>query len=318
MEKKKETIFRKIEVIFRRIEKSPRYHLIVFTFLMSVILIGYFFGRVQLNKRFQIVEDNFSWVCQVDSIEEQDGEIVLSGFAFRLEKDAKEKQFDILLCDVETGEGYYPKMQYSTRKDVNDYFLCEYDYTKSGFTASISSKKLDLEQGVYEILLRPEGGKKAYSLGIYYTNGKMSFTNPKEFIPLDVVGTDLEKIIEDGVLRVYRPDYGMYVYQYEGELYWIAEEWYGFIDNDTYVQFQMTMIELEGEDKSSNDLLWDNFGFLFQSKELVDWNTGKYRVAKVTLPIKYFITNIGTGNYIEEWIWEDNFRPWYKFGETDN
>ena len=315
MEEKKETIFQKIEEVFRKIEKSPRYHLIVFTFLMSIMLIGYFFGRSQLNKRFQIIEDNFSWVCQVDSIEEQNGKLILSGFAFQLEEDAKEKTFELILCDVETGKGYYPKMNYSTREDVNAYFLCEYDYTKSGFTASISSKKIDSENKVYKVLLRPIGNKRAYDLGVYYADGEMSFTNPKEFVPLDVVGTDLKQIIEDGVLRVYRPDYGMYVYQYEGELYWIAEEWYGFVDNDTLIQCQMdtTQIDKLPEERLVNNWFWSNISFQFKSQELVDWNMGKYRVAKITLPKEYSITKIWTGNHIEGWIWKSDFRPWYEF-----
>ncbi len=317
MEEKKETIFRKIGKIFRKIERSPKYQWIVFGILMSVMLIGYYFANIQLGKRFQIVEDNFSWVCQVDNIEEQDGRIVLFGFAFQLEQEAKEKTFELILCDIETGKGYYPKMNYSFREDVNAYFLCEYDYTNSGFTATISSKKLDLENKVYKVLLRPIGNKKAYDLGVYYANGEMSFANPKEFVPLDVVGTDLEKIVKYGVLRVYRPDYGMYVYQYEKELYWIAEEWYGFVDNDTYVQFQMntTQIDKLPEDRLSNNWFWSNIGFLFQSKELVNWNTGKYRVAKESLPTDYSITRIYTGNYIEEWIWRSYFRPWYVFIE---
>lgn len=317
MEEKKDTIFRKIGRIFRKIERSPKYQWIVFSVLMSVILIGYCLAKIRLDKQFQIVEDDFSWVCQVDKIEEQNGKVVLSGFAFQLEKDADEKMFDILLYDIKTGKGYYPNMKYSDRKDVNDYFLCEYDYTKSGFTATISSKKLDLEHGVYEVLLRPEGRQESYSLGIYYVNGEMYFTNPNKFVPLDVAGTDLEKIVENGVLRVYRPDYGMYVYQYEEELYWIAEEWYGFVDNDTYVQFQMNTTQINNlpEDRLANNHFWSNIGFLFQSKELTDWNTGKYRVTKCSLPKEYSITHIWTGNYINEWIWQSDFRPWYIFNK---
>ncbi len=303
--------------IFIKINQRKLYQWSIFLILMIVMLIAYYLMDGQFQKRFTIIKDNFSWVYQVDSIEELDKTIVLSGFAFQLKQDAKEEAFELILCDIETGKGYYPKMHYSSREDVNDYFFCEYDYTKSGFTASISLKKLDLENKVYEVLLRPVGEKSAYRMGVYYANGKMSFVNPKEFIALNIEGTDLEEIVEEGVLRVYQPNYGIYVYQYAGELYWITEEWYGFVDNDTYIQFQMdtTQIDKLPKDRIENNWLWSNLGFRFKWNELVDWNTGQYRVAKASLPTEYSITKIWTGNYIKEWIWQSSFRPWYVFNE---
>ncbi len=305
------------ESFLQKVKQKKLYQWMFFLIAMSVSVMGYYLIKDKLDKRFNVIADNFSWVYQVDNIKEQKGKIILSGFAFELKQDTTEEAFELILYDIETGKGYYPKMQYSSRKDVNDYFLCEYDYTKSGFTASISSRKLDLKNKVYEILLRPVGKREAYRMGVYYANGEISFVNPEEFVPLNVVGTDLEKVIEEGVLRVYQPYYGMYVYQYEGELYWIAEEWYGFINNDTYVQFQMNTTQIQSLPKNrlENNWFWSNIGFLFQSKELTDWNTGRYRVAKATLPTEYSITYIWTGNYKDGWIWKNNFRPWYEFGE---
>ena len=242
---------------------------------------------------------------------------MLSGWAFHLNRDSSAKNCELILYNVETGKAYFPKMEFSQREDVNNYFLCEYDYTDSGFTASISAKKLDLEESTYEILLRPAGNVTAYQTGIYYADGKMMFVNPKEFVPLETVGTDLEKVTEEGVLRVYRPDFGMYVYQYEGELYWIAEPYYGFVDGDSYVQYQMhtTQINRLPEESLQNSWLLSSIGFLFKTKELTEWNTGKYRVAKSALPTEYSITRTWTGNYIDGWIWMNYFRPFYDFAE---
>ena len=297
--------------------KKRKGQVLFFLGSMLLLFVAYLGIKRQFEKRFQIIKDDFSWVCQVDNIEEIDETVVLSGFAFQLNQDAKEEVFELILCDTETGKGYYPKMQYNSREDVNDYFLCEYDYTKSGFTASISSKKLDLENKVYEVLLRPVGQLKAYSIGVYYANGEMFFVNPKEFIALNIEETDLEKVVQEGILRVYRPDYGIYVYQYEGELYWIAEEEYEFVDDNTLIQFQMNTTQIQNlpQDRLANHWLWSNISFWFQSKELTDWNTGIYRVAKVALPTKYSITHIWTGNYKSAWIWQSDFRPWYVFNE---
>ena len=141
----------------------------------------------------------------------------------------------------------------------------------------------------------------------------MTFVHPDEFVPLDVVGTDLEMIVEKGVLRVYRRDYGMYVYQYEGELYWIADKYYGFVDNDVCVEFHMntTQIEKLPEERLINGWKWSDMSFMFCENELTEWNTGQYRVTKCVLPKDYSIAQIWTGNFIHEWIWIQYFRPWY-------
>lgn len=36
-----------------------------------------------------------------------------------------------------------------------------------------------------------------------------------------VKNTDLESIVEYGTLKVYEPKYEVYIYQYDGKLYWL-------------------------------------------------------------------------------------------------
>lgn len=304
-----------IRGFLKSLEKSRKKQVLFFSMSMAMVFCIYLICMKQINKLFEVCNDNFSWLYQVDSIKEEDGKLQINGFAFALGKDATQKNCEIILYDTETGKGVYPKMTYEPREDVNEYFLCEYDYTESGFGANISTKHLELENKVYEILLRPEGEREAFSTNVYYSDGEIMYVHPDEFVPLEVVGTDLEKVVENGVLRVYRPDYGMYVYQYEGELYWIAEPDYGFMDRDTFIEYQMntTQVEKLPKERLVNNWFWNNIGFWFQSKELIEWNTGKYRVAKTLLPIEYSITRIWTGNYIDDWVWKTDFRPWYEF-----
>ena len=318
--------------IFKRLHASKLGQVLFFVVSMVVIVGVYAYVSFQLRRHFEIVKDDFSWVFQVDSISENDGKLVLEGWAFHLEEDATEGSFEIVLRDIETEKRYYPEMQYHTREDVNEYFLCEYDYTKSGFTAEINLKKLDLENRDYEVLLLPSRKRKGFSTDIYYSDDEMMFVNPKEYVPLKTEGTDLEKVTEDGVLRVYRPDFGMYVYQYEGELYWIAEEDYEFIDGDSYVRFQMETTQVNNlpQHRLDNGWYWSNLSFGYRSKELTEWKTGQYRVAKTALPIEYSLTQIWTGNhsdgfpagYVDAqnrtgWLWRTDFRPWYEFGEME-
>ncbi len=297
---------------FQKIHEKAWKRIAFFCVSMTVIIALYIQIDKILHRQVEIVTDDFSWVYQVDSIESKEKQLEIKGWAFVLNQDAGENQFEIILHNVETGKNIYPEISYEAREDVNEYFLCEYDYTQSGFTIVLSEKKL--KGGVYEILLRPEDSKIAYSTGIYYTDGKMTFANPEEFVPLNVAGTDLETVVENGVLRVYRPDFGMYVYQYEGELYWIADESFYFEeDGTTYMEYQLrtTQIEKLPPHRLKNKWYFDNIGFYLEQNELIGWNVGNYRVSKAALPTEYAISNIETGYYnyaTGEWIWVNHFR----------
>lgn len=284
--------------------------------LLCVIWGGYHLIRVYyVDRILDVKADDYSWVYQVDSAKVEEGDFVLQGFAFALDKDSEEESFEIVLQDIDTGKNYFPSMKYMEREDVNDYFLCEYDYLQSGFIAKIKARKLELEERNYEVLIRVKGERETYQTGIYLSKGELMYTDPTKYVALDVAGTDLERIVEQGVLRVYRPDYGMYVYQYAGELYWIAESGYGFLDGDSYVQYQLdtTQIEKLPQRRLENQLYNDNIGFRFTENELLEWKCGDFRVAKKALPKEYAIEKIWTGNYIEKWIWRQEFRPFYFF-----
>lgn len=299
-------------------EKKKRtvWHWVICVGLVCLIWGGYSLIMHYVNDRIlEVEEDDFSWVCQVDLVKEEKGDFILQGFAFEVDKDAIEGKFRIVLQDIETGKRYFPKMRYMDRIDVNEYFWCEYDYLHSGFETTINANRLDLEKKNYEVLLKMAGERKTYRTGTYISEGQLMYTEPLEFESLEVEETALEEVVEGGVLRVYRPDYGMYVYQYEGELYWIAEPEYGFVEGDTYVQYgiETTQINRLPQIRLDNQMYWDDIGFVFSTHELLGVDTGKYRVAKAKLPTVYSIDKIGTGNYIKGSFWSETFRPYYVF-----
>ena len=310
-----ETVICKMKLIFKKINEHVGYRILIFVVLMAILFPSYFSIKLRLERRFVPIEDDFTWVYQIDEVKEHEETLMLSGWAFPLNKDSQSGNCEVILNDIETGENVFLSMDFIPREDVNNYFLCEYDYTNSGYVATVNIRKLDLENATYEILLRPFNAKEAYRTGIYYVGSEMVYTNPQEFVGLETQGTDLEIVTSEGILRVYRPDVGMYVYQYEGELYWIAEEWYGFVNEDSNVEFQMTTTQVNNlpEERLQNNWDWSNLWFSFKSKEVQGWNTGKYRVAKYALPKEYSITKIWTGNYIDNWIWVQYFRPFYVF-----
>ena len=300
-------------------KKRTIWHAVICVGLLCLIWGGYFLGKYKIDdskyRQISLFEDDYSWVYQVDTIVQEEKKVVIQGFAFELGVDATKDKYEIVLHDIKSEENYFMKMEYMNRVDVNSYFMCEYNYLLSGFKASIKSKKLDFEKNEYEVLLRVLGEKTAYRTGTYIVNGRVEYVNPLEYTPLDVEGTKLEKIVEEGYLRVYRPDYGMYVYQYDGELYWIAEDDYEFVDENAYVQYHLdtTQVDKLPQDRVENK--WDNRGFEFKTNEVAEWSSEDFRVARVTIPDSYSITKIWTGNHKGDWIWKQEFRPYYKFEE---
>lgn len=177
-----------------RLENSVLLHCVIFGSLLFLILTSYYLVSKWVHHSVILCEDDFSWMYQVDTVVVDAEEIVLTGFAFQLEKDAEKKSFEIVIQDTKTKDNFYPEMQYFQRTDVKKYFSQEFNYLESGFCARIESKKLDLDNVSYQILLQPVGTRKAYQTNIFLHNGQLMYVNPAEYIPLKVDGTDLEEI----------------------------------------------------------------------------------------------------------------------------
>ena len=257
-----------------------------------------------------------SFAFQLDSVETVGDEFVLSGFCFPYDKNTPNKYSMYL---KPTAGGKRQKLNLQTgikREDVNKYFLCEYDYSNSGFVASIASATIKPDEE-YEIIV--SFNLFQYQPAEAFIKGNRIYYAPKkDFIAPNVIGTDLEEIVNKGYLRVYRPDYYCWVYQYNGCLYWIAEEGFAFEPNgQTYIQYQLetTQVDRLPQIRLENEWYWDNIGGNFEDYEITsEINCGEYRVCKRELPTEYSITSIVTGYHKDgSWIWQNFFRPIYEF-----
>ena len=230
----------------------------------------------------------------------------LSGFFFRYDRDAS-ADYKLLLQSTETGKKYKLKALYGlNRTDVNKYFSSNHNYSMAGF--QIESIPYI---GEYEVIV--ELNPFAYiHTGVFISeNGIHYYPEKKLFVP-----EISEDFIKYGTLRVYRPDFHIWVYQWNEELYWIVDSDFYFKDNEfTYVEYQLwtTQINKLPQHRLQNKWFWDNLGANFEDYE-VDGDFGSYRVMKRELPTDYSITAIMTGYYMNgEWIWQNYFRPIYKF-----
>lgn len=285
--------------------------------LLIVIWVGYAIGSKKINQTIDHkLADDFSWVVQVDTALEKDGVLRFEGFAFRLNMDAKNGVFDIVLHDLDTGEYLYPNMEYLDRKDVNDFFLCDYDYTKSGFVAKIKKDRLHMDND-YEFLLKPRKTKIAYQFMTYLSDGMLVFANPKEYIVPDVKGTYLEEIVNNGVLRLYEPKKA-YVFQNDGDLYWLFEA-DSMLEEEltSYVEWHLetTQIGKLPKERLKNSWYFDNLGFYFADAEIDDEDNVKYRVARRDIPELYAVSHMRTGQQKEGMAWLSGFRPYFELGE---
>ena len=246
-----------------------------------------------------------AYCFQIDEAIVHDGKIALKGFAFRYEHPIDAPK--LLLQSTETGEKLSLNTEYSlSRTDVNDYFLCNRDYTNVGFTASGEAG-----DGEYEVLIQWPW-TLPLSTGVFISSGGVRYFPEKSFAAPSID----ERFIVAGIPRVYRPDYHCWVYQYHNDLYWIVDQDFNFEeDGTTYIQYQMWTTQIQNLPKKrlEGHNYWDNIGGYFEDYE-IQGDFGCYRVMRREIPTVYSVTSIVTGYYKNgEWIWKDYFRPIYEF-----
>ena len=317
---------------------------------------------------------------------------------------------DVDLHKTKTGDSIVLDVNYgSPRPDVNKYFLCDYDYTDVGFTAT-GNVNPEIE---YEIMI---GWPltKLVSTGVYIlgedvhrvayeetynekmietekekaqvrttekehsnsTDGKESPNRPSEKERLSNTDVEEENTIEttekerpgntdskesldrtsekehhrssdeekitlgtfkeenlagtggfkmpdlttdfvkNGTLLVCRPDMHIWIFQYNGSLYWVADEGFHFEDDGlTYIQYHLwtTQTEKLPPGRLARNYFWNNLSGYFEKYE-ISGDFGKYRVMRCELPTEYSVISILTGYYKNEtWVWANSFRPVYVF-----
>ena len=123
-----------------------------------------------------------------------------------------------------------------------------------------------------------------------------------------VKNTDLLSIVEYGTLKVYEPKYEVYIYQYDGKLYWLIGT---PIDKKTEIIFHLHTNEPDKLPEHRKKYKFDNRGFrVGGNNELTTtMRCGKYRVFERVLPSEYNITAVTVGfNTDGKITWTGSFR----------
>ena len=266
------------------------------------------------------------WEYQIDSAEAVDGELQIKGWCFKQTKDTKEGMsgLRIILQDIhDPSRKWYLRADYGlARPEVEAFFsdwgdadapaadsssvqnmdgreTIDRDYTYCGFEVTADLEKTGINDTDCEIIIQQnEYSSEIVPTGEYIVDGKLSFKNPDTFVEPDVAGTDLEEIVNDGVLRAYVPDCGFYVYQKDWKLYWLIDEnnpqGMEAVDFDYYDYMALSLRDSMEEYDYHTEFMQ---GYYSQDVSAEGMNTGHYKVIIRDIPVHFPVAWIEIGVY---------------------
>ncbi len=306
---------KKKSFIFSKIEESFKLQLVICIMLCSVVAMGFFvinrYVNIEKSREYTIV-DNISLINFVENTNIEDDNIILRGYAFVLEKNSTNSLISVFLRNVDTGREVWLETMNVDRPDVNAYFDCEYYYGNSGFVASIDNNKLSKDD-TYEIIINvdymdTEASERKYnritvSTKQYIQGIRLYSYNPNEFdLPdLSIESDMLREVFQNGRLYFYQKDAGMYLYQYNDKLYWVATKDFEFEpDGSTYIIYAFYTSQADKLPDNHIQQKFDRRSFYFEDYEYKEEITMPYRVAIRDIPKDYPITYMITGIYDEK------------------
>lgn len=143
----------------------------------------------------------------------------------------------------------------------------------------------------------------------YINKDRVEYVSGRVVTP-EAAGTDLEEIVNGGILKAYDPHYEVYVYQYRKRLYWLIGS---PLDKSVSVVFLLFTNEPERLPEKRKKFGFDNRWFMGGgNNELTKaMRCGKYRVFVRKIPEEYNVTAVRTGLYKykeKEFLWSGYFR----------
>lgn len=311
-------------------------HIIIKITIVCLLVLSFLLLNRRINmirkQKIDIVDDTGDVCYQFENVYDNGKEVVIDGWFFSLksvqnvEREVNDVQEDvsILLIDVTTNEvgekyGILSEVTWQERQDVNKYFACNYDYSRSGFSACFKKSILNLEEKKYQLVIKnSKTSSSAIATNTFLVDGKLTRFLPGSIMSLDVVGTDLEQIVNEGNCIASQPQYHCSIFQYKNCLYWITDEGFTFEeDGNTIMEYAIATTQFERLPSEETDIgrFWDNCGASFEQYEITEqMDCGKYRVSAREMPSEYSIVHFALGyRKNDNWIWYSFARPYYDF-----
>ena len=160
---------------------SVMYRIIIFVVSMSVILCAYFgiSKIIQTEKEQEYTVGVYNnLIHYIEKAQVTDKELTISGWCFYAGVDSSRNKIQVFLKNVEDETDIvWLDVESVIRTDVDEYFNCEFDYSKTGFDATIKSKKVLLDEKNYEIFI-----KLTYFVDKVVQAGESEYIEEKEYI----------------------------------------------------------------------------------------------------------------------------------------
>lgn len=282
--------------------------------ILGVVAILFSTAMCIYKKQDDADSSSRNYCIQIESITCENDEIELAGFALWFDHNVDEMRMDLKSTDSK--EIIPLDVIYGLdRDDVQEYFSCDHDYTKTGFIARGQINNWAYE---YEILVSLDW-PRTISTGIFFEGTSIHYYQSNLFTAPTADTEELRSIINKSILRYYSQDDQCWIYQNGKELYWIIGKDSTLLKYEKLdIQYQIwtTQVDKLPSYRLDNGWDWDERNGSFEDFELCGISE-LYRVMRRTLPTDYSIKSVLTGYFDDDrWIWKTYFRPIYYFDIT--
>lgn len=303
-EKRKNGIFQKLQ---RNVRLQFGFCILSVLFLVAV----YTVTHTALNEHKQLImikkfpqSIDYTLYANFESSPVKGGKTHISGWI--LKKDAEIIECKLVLKSDDEIE--IIELQKAGEKEARKYSeYLKIDSLTLGYDFDIKTKikeNICYEIWIYVTYERKDGVadidekvSEKVCMNQFLLNGDIFTYNPLTYICPQLNDSEMEKIVTDGIICGYNDEYGVWIFLYEQELFWIIDtKKYKPID-DIYMYLHFNTPYIEELPLERQQYGFDNYDFLFSEQEIDVAGTGRYRIAKMEVNANYEITYMSTGHY---------------------
>lgn len=265
--------------------------------------------------------NSLEYAFQVENAVAENDTVLISGWCFKLNEDKNKTDLYVLLRNTHDDSIIRLDTVCLNRRDVNEYFCCDYDYSMSGFEAYAKQSLLSLESNEYEVFLQYGSMNNVLIQTDTYLGSKgIKRFKDSDCQILDNENVLLKEIINEGTLCFGDEEHDAKVIQMDNRVYWLLGPKFKYSENKSskiICQIWSTQSKQPNTGNLIKDLFALNLDYIPESNYCEDLSTDAIKVYSIDLPTDISILRVLTGyhNKTEGWMWSRSFRPDYKIGQ---
>ena len=209
--------------------KSKKWKVLFFIISMLIIIISYALVNKQIEVKKvlgRIKENDLMILTSIEEVQVKNENIIFSGMAFHLTNENEDVY--LVLQAKDSSEKLAYKVKRKQREDIKDRFNLSEKVGNIGYEVSINQNELEKDVS-YEVLLDvsyfveiqhgkiKEKRQRQIKTNYYLCNGELYVEKPT------IVSKQLQSVIEKGELCYYIEEKKVWIYLYNGVMYWIMD-----------------------------------------------------------------------------------------------